>query len=52
MKIGDLNLLEVDIYDGDKIIYNGMCEEVPEEIKTKHIKIIGIDGKKLKIKIE
>ena len=52
MKIEDLNLLEVDIYDGNKIIYSGMCEDVPEEIKTKHIKIIGIDGKKIKLKIE
>lgn len=52
MKISDLNLLEVDIYDGDALVYSGMCEEVPEEIKSQHIKIVGIDRKKIILKIE
>ena len=52
MKIGDLNLLEVDIYDGENLIYNGMCEDVPENIKSQHIKITRIDGKKLILEIE
>lgn len=52
MKITDLNLLEIDLYDGKTLIYNGMCENVPDEFKTKKIKIVGIDGKKLKLEIE
>ena len=52
MKITDLNLLEVDIFDGDQIVYSGMCDEVPEEIKQRNIKIDKIDGKKLIIKLE
>ena len=52
MKITDLNLLEVDIFDGEKIVYSGMCDEVPEEIKQRNIKIDKIDGKKLIIKLE
>ena len=52
MKITDLNLLEVEIYDNSELIYQGMCEEVPNSIKEKHIQIIGIDGKKLKLKVE
>ena len=50
MKITDLNLLEVDIYDGEKITYSGMCNEAPDILKEKQIKIDRIDGKKLIIK--
>lgn len=52
MKIADLNLIKVDIYDGEQIVYSGMCDEVPEEIKQRNIKIDKIDGKKLIIKLE
>ena len=47
MKISDFNLLEIDVFDGDKLIYNGMSENVPEDLKQRHIKIVKLDGKKL-----
>ncbi len=52
MKISEFNLLEIDIFDGDNLIYNGMCESVPDELKEAHVKIIGIDGKKLITQLE
>ena len=52
MKITDLNLLEIDLYDGDKIIYSGMCNEAPDELKELKIKIDRIDGKKLILRKE
>ena len=51
MTIKDFNLLEIDVYDGDKLIYNGMCEDAPEERKDKQIKIDGTDRKKLIVKL-
>lgn len=52
MKITDLNLLEIDVYDGDNLIYNGMCENASDDLKMKKVKIVGIDGKKLKLELE
>lgn len=52
MKITDLNLLEIDVISGNDTIYTGMCEDAPEELKQKSIKVIGMDGKKLKLKLE
>ncbi len=52
MKISEFNLLEIDIFDGDNLIYNGMSENVPEELKEEHVKIIGIDGKKVITKLD
>ena len=51
MKISDFNLLKIDVFDGDKLIYNGMSENVPEDLKQAHIKIEGIDGKKVITKL-
>lgn len=51
MTIKDFNLLEIDVYDGDKIIYSGKCEEASDDLKSKQIKIKGIDGKKLIIEL-
>ncbi len=51
MKISDFNLLEIDIFEGEKLIYNGMSEDVPEELKEAHINITGIDGKKIITKL-
>lgn len=51
MKLDEFNLLEVDIFDGDNLIYNGMSEDIPEDLKNKHINIIGIDGKKVITKL-
>ena len=52
MKISEFNLLEIDIYDGENLIYDGMSENVPEELKEKHIKIKGMDGKKVITELE
>lgn len=52
MKISEFNLLEIDIFDGDKLIYNGMSENVPEDLKEEHVNIIGIDGKKVITKLD
>ena len=51
MKLGEFNLLEVDVFDEEKLIYNGMSEDMPEDLKNKHIEIINIDGKKIVTKI-
>lgn len=47
MKISEFNLLEIDVYDKDKLIYTGMSEDVPEDLKQRHIKIVKLDGKKI-----
>ncbi len=52
MKITDLNLLEIDLFDGDKLVYNGMCEDIPDIYKDKKIKIKSIDGKKIQLELE
>lgn len=51
MTIKEFNLLQIVVYDGENIIYEGMCEEAPEELKEKQIKIDGIDGKIIKVKL-
>ena len=51
MKIKEFNLLEIDVYDNDKLLYSGKCEEAPEELKQREIKIDKIQGKKLIIKL-
>ncbi len=51
MTIKEFNLLEIDIYNGDELIYSGMSENVPEELKSRQIKIDGNEGKKLIIKL-
>ena len=52
MTIKDFNLLKIDMFDGDNVIYTGMCNEAPEELKEKQIEIIGIDGKKLLVRLK
>lgn len=51
MTIKDFNLIELDLYKNENLIYTGMSEDIPEEYKDKQIKIDGIDGKKLIIKL-
>lgn len=51
MKLDEFNLLEVDVFDGDNLIYNGMSENIPEDLKNEHINIIGINGKKVITKL-
>lgn len=52
MTIKDFNLLELDLYEDENLIYTGMSENVPEEYKHKQIKITGIDGKKIIAKLK
>lgn len=52
MRISDFNLLEIDVYEGDKLIYNGMSEDAPKELKQAHITIERIDGKKVITKLK
>ncbi len=51
MTIKEFNLLEIDVYDGDKKIYTGMCEDAPEELKKKQIKILRNESKKIIFKL-
>ncbi len=51
MTVKDFNLLEIDMFQGDELIYNGMCEDVPEELKDKQIRIKDIDNKKLIVEL-
>ncbi len=51
MTIKDFNLLQIEVYENDNIIYTGMSEDVPDDLKERKIQIQGIDGKKVKIKL-
>lgn len=51
MKIADLRLLEIDVMNGENIIYNGKCEEAPEELQNAPIEVIKMDGKTLILKL-
>ena len=51
MTIKEFNLLKIRVFDGDNIFYEGMCEDAPEDLKNRQIKIDGIDGKIIKIKL-
>ncbi len=51
MTIKEFNLLEIDVYDGENKIYTGMCENAPEELRTKQIKILRNESKKLVIQL-
>ena len=52
MKISDLNLLEIEVYNGDELTYKGMCNEAPEEIRNQKVKVLGMDTKILKLSLE
>lgn len=51
MKISEFNLLEIDVYDKDELIFNGKSEDAPEDLKQRDIIITGIDGKKIITKL-
>lgn len=51
MTIKEFNLLNIIVYDKENIIYSGTSEEAPEDLKEKQIKIDGIEGKTLKVKL-
>ena len=37
MKISEFNLLEIDVYDKDELIFNGRVENASEELKQKNV---------------
>lgn len=51
MTIKEFNLLKIRVFDSENIVYEGMCEDAPEDLKNRQIKIDGIDGKIIKIKL-
>jgi len=52
MTIKEFRLLDIDVYDGEKLVYSGACEAAPEEMKNSQIKIIKAEGKKIIVKLE
>ena len=42
MTINDLKLLNVKVYDGENIIYEGKCEDVPVEISKLSIEVLNL----------
>lgn len=52
MTIKDFNLLQIDMLDGEKVIYSGMCSDAPDELKDKQIEIVKMDGKKMIVKLK
>lgn len=51
MTVKDFSFLKIKLFDGDNIVYEGMCEDTPEEFKNKDIKIEYIESKILYVKI-
>lgn len=52
MNCNEFHLLKLDIYDNDELIFSGMSEDVPENIKFLPINIKSINGKKLIIELK
>ena len=51
MTIKEFHLLDIVVYDDGKEIFKGKCEDAPEDLKSKQIKIDGVDDKELKVSI-
>ena len=51
MTINDLKLLNVKVYDGENIIYEGKCEDVPEEISKLSIEVLNLHGTIMEVRI-
>lgn len=51
MTIKEFRLLKISVFDGEKEIYSGMCEDAPDNLKDEQIKIEGMENKTLKVKI-
>jgi hypothetical protein len=47
----EFHLLKLRVYDGDNVIYEGMSEDVPEDISNKQIVVDQIVDKVLVVKI-
>ena len=51
MTTKEFHLLKLRVYDGDNVIYEGMSEDVPEDISNKQIVVDQIVDKVLVVKI-
>ena len=51
MTIKEFHLLDIIVYENGKEIYKGKSEEAPEELKSKEIKIDGLDDKTLLVSL-
>ena len=51
MTTKEFHLLKLRVYDGDTVIYEGMSEDVPEDISNKQIVVDQIVDKVLVVKI-
>lgn len=51
MTIKEFNLLQIEVYDKENLVYSGMCNEASDELKERQIKIENIEGKILKVKL-
>ena len=51
MTTKEIHLLNLRVYDGEKVVYEGISEEVPKEISDKQIKIDKLVDKTLEVKI-
>ena len=51
MKIKEIRLYDIDVYKNEELIYSGMAESAPEEIKMSDAKNISITHKRIKIDI-
>ncbi len=51
MWVKDVRNYEVEIYDGEKLIYSGNVNDAPDEIKEKETKTMNLEHKKILIYI-
>lgn len=51
MTIKEFHLLDIIVYENGKEIYKGKCEEATEDLRSKQIKIEGVQDKSLKVSI-
>ncbi len=51
MKLDDIRLVSIDLYDGDNLVYTGKIEETPEEYKNRHVEFKEFKDKKMVLKL-
>ena len=49
--IGLCRLLDIEVYEEDKLIYSGMVEDAPEDIKARCYKSVAIENDKIIYKV-
>jgi hypothetical protein len=52
MWVKDVRNYDVDIYEGEKLIYSGNVNDCPEEIKQRETKNMTIGHKRIKIDLK